>query len=280
MVKMPKNMFAVIGHPIKHSLSPRMHNAVFKELGLDYEYLALDVDESQLGQKITELREKAAGINVTIPHKVNVIKYVDEVSGDAKLVGAINTIKFGNRAVGFNTDGIGCMKALDEKGVNPAGRKVLLVGAGGAARAIGFQLAKKNSKVSICDMYLEKALNLAHDIQQKTGVKVKSSDIDEGILERLINETDIIINATPIGMKPNTGETPIKTSLLKENQVVMDIIYNPIETKLLKEAKMRGCKTIDGVGMFVHQGAEALKIWLGIQPPIELMRKTVIDSLK
>jgi shikimate dehydrogenase len=279
-VKMHEKRFGVIGHPVKHSLSPLMHNAVFKKLGLKCKYGAFDIDAEELEQKVAGFKENFAGINVTIPHKVSIIKHLDCLSEEAKLVGAVNTVKFCGKTVGYNTDGIGCVKAFEESEVDPKGKKILIVGAGGAARAIGFQLAKEKAELWVSDKIMEKAFDLASEIKKKLNARVHATTLDGETLVDLIKNADVLINATPIGMTPNVDETPIDTDMLKKGLMVMDIVYNPVETKLLKEARKKGCKTISGVGMFVHQGAESLKIWLGIKPPIDVMRKTVVEALK
>ena len=270
----------MVGHPIKHSLSPRMHNAVFKKLKLDCEYKAFDLEAEELEGKMREFKRNMAGINITIPHKVSIIKYLDALSEDAELIGAVNTVKFGKKTVGYNTDGIGCVKAFEEECVKLKGKRILILGAGGAARAIGFQLAKEKTEMWISDKIVQKSVDLVSEIKRKLNAKVHATTLDEKMLTGLIENMDVLINATPIGMTPNVDETPIDTRMLKKRLVVMDIVYNPVETKLLKDARKKGCKTISGVGMFVNQGAESLRIWLGIEPPVDLMRKTVVEVLK
>lgn len=278
---MHKKILGVIGHPIKHSLSPLMHNAVFKSLKLGYEYKAFEVEKEELKGKIAEFKEKEfLGVNVTIPHKVNIIKYLDCLSDEAKLIGAVNTVKFGGKTWGYNTDGLGCVRAFEEAGVKLKDKKILILGAGGASRALTFQFTKEKAEIWVSDKIKEKAVDLAKDVKEKLHGSVHAIDVEEETLREMVKRIDILVNATPIGMLPNVGETPINTKILKSNITVMDIVYNPVETKLLREAGKIGCKTIDGVGMFVHQGAESLKIWLDIKPPIELMRKTVLNALK
>lgn len=280
-VKMQANKFGVIGHPIEHSLSPLMHNAALRELGLDYEYRAFDVKKEELETRIREFKKKGfIGLNVTIPHKVAVLKHMDSLSEDAALVGAVNTIKFGRKNIGYNTDGIGCTRALDDAGVKVRGKRILILGAGGAARAIAFKLAMENAAITLADIIMEKAVTLAEDIKSKLGRRVDTTGLEGEILKKKIKEIDVLINATPAGMWPNVDETPINPEVIREGMAVMDIVYNPVETKLLREARKNGCKTINGVGMFVHQGAESLKIWLGIEPPIDVMRKAVVKELQ
>ena len=269
----------VIGHPIKHSLSPVMHNAAFRKLNLDYEYITFDVRLEELKGKIYELGEELIGINVTIPHKINIIKYLDYLSEEARLIGAVNTVKFSEKTSGYNTDGIGCVRALEEADVRVNGKKILVLGAGGASRAISFQLVKEGGEVWVSDKISEKAEKLVKDVKEKLDKRIHAIDVEEKILKEKMEDIDILINATPIGMTPNVNASPINTKILRKEIAVMDIVYNPMETKLLKDAREIGCKTIDGVGMLVHQGAKSLEIWLDIKPPIEVMRNAVVKAL-
>jgi len=279
---MRKRMFGVVGHPIEHSLSPEMHNSVFRAMGLDYEYSAFDVYPEKLGAFIRRCAEENfIGLNVTIPYKISVIEYLDKIRKEARLINAVNTIKFGHRtAVGFNTDGIGCVEALRDVGEDVRGRKILILGSGGAARAITFQLVLEGSQLIITNRTYERALELKKEIKEKLNKNVEVTKFSNDEIKNYIENVDILINTTPVGMFPKTRSTPISPDLLNKDIVVMDIVYNPVETKLIREAKKVGCKTIDGVGMFVHQGAESLRIWLDIEPPIDLMRKTVLNKLK
>ncbi len=272
-------ILGIIGHPIKHSLSPIMHNAVFEKLNLNCVYLALDVEKEKLGTTIDACKAlNFIGLNVTIPHKISVIKFLNKVGREAELIGAVNTVKFEKgRAFGFNTDGIGCVKALKGDGIRIKNKCVLILGAGGAARAIAFQCILEGADVSISNRTMEKVVELKDEIglKLKKEVNVLNFNLKKHDLEGI----DVIINATSIGMHPKTNSTPLDAGLLNQDIAVMDIVYNPIETKLLKDARRRGCKTVNGVGMLVHQGAESLRIWLGIKAPIEIMKKAVIGKI-
>jgi len=280
--------FGVIGYPIKHSMSAFMHNAVFKELGLPYSYKKFEVAPEKLGEFVNGEGAKLDGFNATIPHKVALLKYMDEIDDLARLIGAVNTVKIwhekmedGNERIrkkGFNTDAIACIRVLKENGIDAKGLRVLLLGAGGAARGIAFQLALSGADLSIYNRTKERAEELIKEIKSKTGKEIKL--IDDEKLKEEIGNSDLLINCTSVGMHPKVDEMPIPADYLHEKLVVMDIVYNPVKTKLLKTAEEKGCKTIDGVGMLVHQGAEALRIWLGIEPPIETMRKAVIENLR
>ncbi|MFH1126022.1 MAG: shikimate dehydrogenase [Candidatus Altiarchaeota archaeon] len=277
---MRKRMLGVIGHPIRHSLSPLMHNTVFKNLKLNYTYNAFDVKEGELDNRMEDFRKNFVGINVTIPHKVNVIRHLNQLSEEARLIGAVNTVKFGEETVGYNTDGMGCVRAFEEAGIRIRNKKMLILGAGGAARALAFQLTKEKAEIWISDKIKERAFELAKDVEEKLGRKTHTIVLEDKPLRDAIDKVDIVINATPVGMHPNVNESPIEPEWLRREITVMDIIYNPAETKLLKWAKKIGCNTIDGVGMFVNQGAESLRIWLGIEPPLEVMRSIVLEALK
>jgi len=270
-------ILGVIGHPIEHSLSPAMHRAALKELGLDYHYDKFEVKPEELGNFVSDAGENFLGFNVTVPHKVKIIEFLDSLSKEAELIGAVNTVKFENSlAKGYNTDGLGALGALKEAGQPVNGKKVLILGAGGASRAISFQLAMEGAEISIFDKIGEKAGELAGDIKEKLD---KDVGIPDSSPEKL-DEFNILINATPVGMSPNTDNSPLPGEFLNPSLTVMDIVYNPLETKLLNEAKEAGCKTVNGTGMLVNQGAESLRIWLGVEAPVETMRNALLNELE
>ncbi len=258
-----------------------MHNAAFKDKGLNYIYVAFDVLPENLKYVINGAKALGiVGFNVTIPHKIEIMKYLDEIDEDAQLIGAVNTIKIEDgKAIGYNTDGIGARKALEEEIGKVKGKNIVIYGAGGAARAVAFELAKDNN-IIIANRTVEKAEKLAKEIAEKLnkkfGEEVKFSGLDVDL-----NGIDIIINATPIGMYPNVDVEPIvKAENMREDMVVMDLVYNPLETVLLKEAKKVNAKTINGLGMLIYQGAVAFKIWTGIEPNIDVMKNAIIDVIK
>lgn len=276
-----RRKLGVVGHPIKHSLSAIMHEAAFRELGLDYSYGLYDVEKEGLGQFIGSCRKDHIGLNVTIPYKVAVMDFLDEFSREAKLIGAVNTVKFEDKeALGYNTDGIGCILSLKESGMDPQGKKVLVIGCGGAGRAIAFQLALEGARTLLSNRNKTKAERLAGEIRDKTGMQVRATDYTKAALEDALKDSDVLINATSAGMLPNANETVVPAGIIPPKVAVMDIVYNPLRTRLLKEASERGCKTIDGTGMLVHQGAESLKIWIDVKPPAEAMKKAVLEALK
>lgn len=287
MIDAKTKFLCVIGKPIEHSLSPLMHNAAFKHLNLNYAYLAFSVDEENLEHAIEGFKALGfIGANVTIPHKVRVINYLDSLSEEAEQIGAVNTVKFQKengktKAIGYNTDAYGALKALEEAQAGVDNKKILILGSGGAARAIAFGLAlkKKPKEIVILGRTFEKAKILAEKVS-KFSKKCLAKHWNEENLKRSAEQCDILINCTPVGMHPHVNSSPVKKELLRKDMVVFDIVYNPVETRLLKEAKEIGARVIDGVDMFVYQGAEALKIWLGIEAPVKIMKKAVLEKLK
>jgi len=273
--------FAVIGSPIEHSISPEIHNSSFSKLKLNCIYLAHRVEKSHLREAIEGFKALGySGVNVTIPHKVEVIKYLDEVSPEAKAIGAVNTIVFKKgKASGYNTDGTGALLALKEAGVEVENTRVVVLGYGGAARAIAASLALKGKveKITIAGRNLEKARALAEDIS-KLGASTEASGMDN--IEELLRESQILIHATPVGMSPRAEETLLTHKQLHPELTVMDIVYTPLETRLLREAKKAGCRVVDGLGMLIHQAAEAERLWLGVEPDISVMREAALRVLK
>lgn len=261
-------LFGVIGAPVGHSLSPVMHNAALQAMGCNAVYLAFhstDPAGALAGMRALGI----GGLSVTIPHKVSVMAHLDDLDPLARRIGAVNTVvPREGRLVGYNTDCFGALAALKEK-VDPAGKQVALVGAGGAARAVGFGLCDTGARVTLFNRGAQRGRALA----QALGVEWLP-------LETLArHRTDILINTTSVGMHPDTAATPVPAGCLRPGMVVMDIVYNPLETRLLREARCAGCEVIDGVAMFVHQGARQLALWTGRQPPVAVMRRAVLACL-
>ncbi|WP_440953966.1 shikimate dehydrogenase [Methanosarcina sp. Mfa9] len=277
-----KKVFGVFGDPIGHSLSPAMHNAAFSALGMDCIYHAFRVKPEKLENAIFGAEAMGfGGLNLTVPLKEAALK-LDCVKPDplAVEIGALNTIVFRDGEIlGYNTDGLGARQALLEFAVEMEGSKVLIAGAGGAARAIAFQLAADGAEVLIANRTETRAVELAEDISAaKLPGKVKGTGLHE--LGTLIRETDILINTTTLGMHPHRDASIAEAEDLHPDLTVFDIVYNPLETKLLKDAKAAGAKTVSGALMLVYQGAEAFRLWTGTEPPVELMKKTVMEALK
>ena len=272
---MVKKIYGILGDPIEHSLSPVMHNAAFERLGMDALYLAFRVSKAELEDAIKGAKSLGIlGLNVTIPLKEKALSFVD-VEGVAKKIGAINTIDFSSGTpVGYNTDGIGSMQVLKETAGEISGKNVLILGAGGAAKAIAFYLDAEGAKVMLANRTKERAAQLASKLSNAVGV-----GLDAG-LKRHISDSDILINATSIGMHPREDATLVTADMLHPDLVVFDAVYNPLETKLLKEAKRAGVKkVVTGVKMLVYQGAASFKIWTKEEPPIAVMEKAVRDAL-
>jgi len=271
----------VIGDPIGHTLSPTIHNAAFTHLGLDFVFLAFHVKVAELENAMRGMRGLGIhGLNVTMPHKSAVIGFLDEVDFTVRFLGSANTIlNRDGKLSGFNTDGIGALKALLENGVDPSGKKVLLLGAGGAAKAIAFMFAPEVGELAILNRSAEKAQELAETLGHMFNQKVVGDVLSPDSIKMNLRDSDVLINATSVGMKPNLSKSLVSPEWLRSNLTVMDIVYNPVETKLEKDAKAAGAKVINGVEMLIYQGAASLEIWTGKSAPIEVMRKAAIDQL-
>lgn len=273
-------LFGLIGHPVSHSMSPSMHNDAFRNLDVDHHYQAFDVKGEDLEAAISGIRALGIkGFNVTIPHKVNVMKFLDEVDEEAKLIGAVNTVvNKDGKLIGYNTDGEGYLQSLLKvTGQELQQMKTLIIGAGGAARAVFTVLSRYGvSELDIANRTNEKAAILASECNcGQADVEVLS--IEEAG-ERL-NEYDLIINTTSVGMSPHTDHLPIHLKNLKKATVVSDLIYNPLKTKLLLEAEGKGATILNGVGMFVEQGALAFEKWTGVAPDRHNMENIVLKQL-
>ncbi|MDS1030054.1 shikimate dehydrogenase [Bacillota bacterium LX-D] len=275
-------VMGIIGYPLKHSLSPIMHNVAFKALNLNYVYVPFPIKPDNLVQTIKFLPKLGIkGVNITIPYKEEILNFLDEISEDALLIGAVNTVVIKEEKMyGYNTDGNGFYQSLIAAGFNPDGKKVLIAGAGGACRAVAFTLCKKGiSDLNLAVRSFTKAEALANDLNSHFSTDIKVTYIDN-LTEEEVSEADLIINTTPVGMYPQVNDlAPLKVKFLHSNQFVCDLIYNPFETKLLQEARKKGCRTLNGLGMLVYQGAEAFSYWTGQEAPIDLMSKAVLKSL-
>ncbi len=271
----------VIGDPIEHTLSPIMHNAAFKALKLDFAFLVFKVKVADVEKAVSGMRALGIhGLNVTMPHKSAVINYLDEVDQAAKAIGSVNTIlNKDGRLFGFNTDGVGALQALRENGVEPRGKKVLLLGAGGAARAIAYTLAREADELVILNRTAKQAAELANLLKQTFDRKVVADALSPNAIKDTLQDSDVLINATSVGMKPNANQTPVAFEWLRPDLAVMDIVYNPVETKLTKDAKAAGAKVVSGFEMLIYQGAASFEIWTGHSAPVEVMRHAAFNHL-
>ncbi len=272
---------AIIGNPVDHSLSPVMHNAAFKELRLNLVYVAFTVKSRELKTAILGAKSLGLqGLNITMPHKHVAMNYLDEVDVTAKSVGAVNTVLFNNgKLIGYNTDGKGAISALQENGVYTEEKKMILLGAGGAAKAIAYQASQNLDELVILNRNPEKAKKLAESLKN-FGAKMKSGTLSHEIMKKEMPTTDILVNATSLGMHPNSNCSPVPSDILRSDLCVMDIIYNPLDTQLTKDAKAKGAKVVSGLEMLIYQGAIAFEIWTKCPAPIEVMRKAALKELK
>jgi shikimate dehydrogenase len=277
------NHFAVIGHPIGHSLSPLMHNTAFKLLGLDCEYEMLDIEPASLKQAIERLREqKWGGFNVTIPHKETIIPLLDEVVPEAHAIGAVNTVVHrNNKLIGYNTDVIGVERSLrlDRKIIE--GKMCTIMGSGGVARSVAHVLMHtiKPKVITFSALFPEQAHALIKSLGSSE-VKFNVLRCTDAALEAAIKESTLIVNATDVGMFPHILDSPLPNPhWLSTKHIVFDLVYRPLTTRLQSDAQAAGAKTIDGLGMFIHQGAAAFQLWTGMEMPLEPIRQVLEDKL-
>lgn len=271
----------LLGSPVAHSKSPLMHNEAFRLLRLDYVYLCFDVKEDSLKTAFEGLKKlNVAGFNCTMPDKTAICELLDDLSPAAKMIGAVNTVVNENgRYIGHNTDGIGYMQSVKDAGFDIKGETMTLLGAGGAASSIFVQAAldgvKKINLFSIKDRFWEKAEKMVDMVNSNTDCDAKLIELgNDDILNEAISNSKILTNATSVGMAPNTDSCIVKDfSVFNENLIVSDVIYNPMETKLLKIAKEHGCPTFNGIYMLLYQGAEAFKLFTGKDMPVEEIKK-------
>jgi shikimate dehydrogenase len=273
---------AVIGNPVEHSLSPAMHNRAFQELGLDFVYLAFRVEDVRSAVSGMRALENFRGLSVTIPHKLAIIDHLDEIADVDAQIGSINTVvNEDGKLRGFGSDGPGARQALVEGGAQVAGQPVLILGSGGAARAIAFDLAHRAAPSSLVVLgVIEDELRaLVRELREKTAVNATGEILTEDSLEKRIAESRVLIHATPIGMHPREEESLVPPELLHPDLAVMDIVYNPYETRLLVDARDRGIKTVPGIEMFVNQAVLQFEAWTGESAPREVMKQVVLDHL-
>lgn len=273
-------LFGIFGHPVEHTFSPGMHNAAFKTLGKDACYVPFAVAPEHLEEAIRSVLPLGlCGLNITVPHKEHVMQYLDDLSEEARLIGAVNTVQVLNgKLIGHNTDGRGFIRSLrDDAGFNPKGKNCLLIGSGGAARAVGFSLALQKAKRIACyDIDSRKAHVLSSDIRKRTGanaVSLSSPDFKDAA-----SDADCLINATPLGLKKGDS-LPFDATVILKRHLVCDLVYNPPRTELLKAAKARGARTLRGIGMLLYQGVIAFEIWTGAKAPVGVMKRALTRQI-
>lgn len=271
------------GSGITSSFSPRMHTASFAEVGVDAVYLSFPIAPEMLGEVVQGLQDIAVGYNVTMPYKTYICKYLDGLSPAARLMGAVNTVEIKDgKSYGHNTDGAGFSENLRVNGFNPSGKKVTIVGAGGAGSAVSTQLALDGaasiSIFNIKDEFWEKTVGRINRLEEETGVGVSLEDLnDRASLSSSIADSDLFVNATRVGAGDLIDQCVIDEDMLHEGLTVADTVYNPVESKLIKMAKAHGLAAYGGLGMLLQQAALAEKIWFGTDMPIELIREKLFS---
>lgn len=274
----------LLGWPVEHSLSPAMHNAAFAHLGLDWVYLPLPVNPGDVQAALKGLAAlNFVGVNVTVPHKQAVIRYLDELSDAARITGAVNTIHLKEgKFWGYNTDAVGFLNSLIEANCHPKGLRIAVLGAGGAARAVVFALARAEAEsVTVLNRTAERAAFLIDDLAEVfPDSRLSFSALTDEALSSLDGHVDLVVNTTSVGMSPNVEGNPWPSAVPTPPKVTFcDLVYNPLETRFLAQARASGISTIDGLGMLVHQGAYAFELWTGHAPSIEIMRQACLEGL-
>lgn len=271
--------FGVFGDPIAQSRSPLMMNRAFEAAGIHGIYLAFHVRPEQLRQAVDGIRGLGfRGVNVTIPHKQAVMEYIDEIDEGARVIGAVNTIVNENgRLIGYNTDGIGYVRSLkEETGAELAGRNILILGAGGAARGVAYALAQEQpGQIWIANRTAERA----HELASSLGAYANIDGMGTDRIADIKHNVDIVVNTTSVGMHPNVDERPADPASFPSGTLFSDLIYNPLKTRWLVEAEQSGHQVHGGLGMFIYQGAYAYEYWLGQPAPVDVMREIVDRSL-
>ncbi len=262
----------IFGYPIEHTLSPLMHNSAFDALELDICYVAFRVLPDDLQNAVLAIRSlNLLGVNITVPHKEKVIPLLDRIDKEADFIGAVNTITNSDGALtGYNTDGRGFISSLSEQNISIDGKNICIIGAGGASRAISYYLSEKAAKLSLFDIDIQKAKKLVNDLSE---IRNNVYLLDKA---EHISKPDIIINATPLGLKPD-DPLPLNPDRITSDMTVCDLVYK--KTELLRQSEKRGAKTINGSGMLLWQGVLAFELWTGIKPPVDVMRKALLSKI-
>ncbi len=275
---------AVLGHPVGHSLSPEIHNAAFEALDLPFVYVAHDVEPGRVKTALEGIRVLGyRGLSVTIPHKVEAMHGVDQVDPTAEAIGCINTVvNEDGRLLGYNTDGLGALGALQDAGADPQGKRVVILGSGGAARAIAVTLARQSppARIAILGIEMDQLQQLVDDVRQRGSCpEVVGQRLTEQTLKTELQSADLLLHCSPVGMHPNEGQSLVPAELFRPEMVVFDAVYNPRRTKLLQDAAAAGCRTVEGLEMFLGQAYVQFELWTGQPAPREVMRKVVLERL-
>lgn len=276
----------IIGYPLTYTVSPHLHNAAFDSLELNMRYVPMVVGPESLSLAVCGLKALGfVGVNVTMPHKEAIVEFIDNIDREAEIIGAVNTVVFRDgAATGYNTDGRGFIAALSEAGLSPSGSKAVVIGAGGAARAVVAALAALSCQVSVINRTVERAQMLVEELKKHfPNSALKALEFDAKIADK-IEEAELLVNSTPIGMASSDSESlesemPIPAESIRPGQFVFDLVYTPLETRLMREAALRGAKPIGGLKMLVHQAAASIEIWTGLRPPLGVMENAALRAL-
>jgi len=275
-------LVGVIGDPVEHTVSPAMHNDAFRALGLDYLYVPFRVGKADLASAVHGIRSLGMrGVNVTIPHKMEIIQHLDRVDPLAAEIGAVNVVVSDDGILtGYNTDAEGFLNVLMEHDVEPEGKNVVILGAGGAARAIAFALADRGANLIMLNRTPSNAARCAADVSKATGQKVEVLALDNRRLADAMERGHVLVNTTSVGMYPSKDDSLVPAELIRPHFVVADIVYNPHRTRLLADAEKAGARTINGLEMLIWQGALAFEKWTGKKAPVGIMRRGAVRALK
>ncbi len=277
----PEKLVGLIGYPVEHSLSPVMHNAAFAHIGLNWRYVLLPVPAQHLSEQIGKcLQQGYAGWNITVPHKQLMLAYLDKMSEEVRVTGACNTVRVhDSRLMGFNTDSSGFTTGLAEAGGINSGSQVVLMGAGGAARAVAWALATSGHGVLVLSRNPEQSASLSRDLALSAYLSIRHGCLSPAVLNDALPNASLLVNCTPAGMWPHTDTTPLPEGTdLPSHLLVYDLVYRPRPTRLTSAAKAVGCRVQDGLSMLVHQGADAFELWTGYHAPRHIMRAACLSA--
>lgn len=279
MVTVHTKLISLLGYPLEQTFAPPMFNATFRKLDLDYFYFPIEVGNDKLEAVVNGIRcMNYAGFNVTKPNKIKILDYLDELDGLAGIIGSVNVVAIRNSKLkGYNTDGIGFVQMLlDETRMDLGKNTFLILGAGGAGRALSSTLAYQGAKkLYIMDKVNEASSSLAKNINRKIRECAEFVPIDKAPLRQLIEKSDVLVNATGVGMQPHFEHTPVKKELLRKDLFVCDLIYNPLKTRLLLDAEQAGCRIMNGIDMAIIQGIKGFALMTGLPEPAAIMRKAM-----